>query len=148
MKRRKEQDDNDDDTEMLETISLPISIIDDDDDDKSIFVDNETKVTKLPLVEISLEPGGWDDMAIVHCFDMTIHQHDQYDESTFTFIPKHTTNNTSILESTDEINTPPLDPKDATCAKLKKDGWKPQKVPLPQWAIDPVFATVELNSSD
>ena len=148
MKRRKEQDDNDEDTEMLESIHFPISIIDDDDDDTNDD-DDYTKATKLPLVEISLEPGGWDDLAIVHCFNMSIHQHDQYDKSTFTFIPRKKDKQMSI-QSTSNNKDVPSNPKKENQPKKEEKNvvWKPQKVPLPQWAIDPVFATVELKSSD
>ena len=76
--------------------------------------------------------AGWDDSAIIRCFDLAMQTHDSKDvnKGCANLITMHSTEkesrNVKQENQNSDVNPPPR--------------WRPGDLPLPQWAVDPWFA--------
>eukprot|EP00560_Eucampia_antarctica_P007895 CAMPEP_0197826596 /NCGR_PEP_ID=MMETSP1437-20131217/3540_1 /TAXON_ID=49252 ORGANISM="Eucampia antarctica, Strain CCMP1452" /NCGR_SAMPLE_ID=MMETSP1437 /ASSEMBLY_ACC=CAM_ASM_001096 /LENGTH=170 /DNA_ID=CAMNT_0043427101 /DNA_START=67 /DNA_END=575 /DNA_ORIENTATION=- len=167
MKRRKEEapDDNDSDgddmdMDMLENVSFPLSdLLEETDETPTTSENNST----LPTVPISMEENGWDDKLILKCFDQCLNSYgDEHDnlEDKYKFspllqqtIPKSNEENTDILDSSKVVVQSPISEEEKIsdddiplCNEdTKQSRLKPDMVPLPEWAVDPTFASIKLG---
>jgi len=74
--------------------------------------------------------AGWDESAIIRCFDIAMQTHDSknINEDCFLPITSNLNNSQPNMNSTIESS---LDPPSR---------WRPGNLPLPQWAVDPWYA--------
>ena len=123
----------------------------DDNDDDDQFGDHNNvplpKSIKKKRHSLSMNLGaGWDDSAIIRCFDLALQTHDSKDVNKGCFHPL-SINHSNIVEEIQNdgggcvnvnVNVKPQESSDLDLDPPPR--WRPGDLPLPQWAVDPWYA--------
>ena len=137
-------DDDEDDNEFMQEMQLefPLHITDDDDDDDEEEEYNKGESNKKKHIPHLNLAAGWDDSAILRCFDLAIQTHDSQNihdhcAHPFDFNVNAATDKQKQEHKRVEERSRANTGDNAVDPPLR---WRPGDLPLPQWAIDPWYA--------
>jgi len=172
-----EDDDDDDDDIMadLADVDVPIPIHDamggddEDEDDSDSDDDNQSALPNTAITAgLPSLANGWDDHAVASCFDRAIRTHSMTAEELAgeanasgweagpNVVPRKANQLPCPIPKVEVVTTSISDnfgmEKEDTSSSpeeedTKKEPWRPRPVPLPVWAVDPVYAAAKLHST-